>query len=71
MVAERHAGIDRFGSRPVLLKIAPDLGLSDLDHLVAIARKHRIDGMIVTNTTLSRPHSLHEKHVMQVFANEA
>jgi dihydroorotate dehydrogenase len=47
-----------------LLKIAPDLGLNDLDHLVLIARKHRIDGMIVTNTTLSRPATLQEKTLM-------
>jgi len=64
VVAERDAGADHFGRRPVLLKIAPDLGLNDLDHLVLIARKHRIDGMIVTNTTLSRPGTLQEKTLM-------
>lgn len=41
--------------RPLLLKIAPDLTLTDLDDVVGIARRHRIDGMIVGNTTLSRP----------------
>jgi dihydroorotate dehydrogenase len=46
------------GTTPVLLKIAPDLTLSDLDDVVGIARKHRLDGMIVANTTLSRPPSL-------------
>jgi dihydroorotate dehydrogenase len=40
--------------RPLLLKIAPDLTLSDLDDVVGIARRHRIDGMIVGNTTLGR-----------------
>ena len=40
------------GSRkPLLLKIAPDLTLADLDDVVGIARRHRIDGMIVGNTT--------------------
>lgn len=43
---------------PVLLKIAPDLSLSDLDDVVGTARKHGIDGMIVCNTTISRPPSL-------------
>ncbi|MBV9261157.1 MAG: quinone-dependent dihydroorotate dehydrogenase [Pseudolabrys sp.] len=43
---------------PVLLKIAPDLTLADLDDAVGIARKHRVDGMIVGNTTISRPQSL-------------
>ena len=41
--------------RPLLLKIAPDLTLTDLDDVVGIARRHRIDGMIVGNTTLTRP----------------
>jgi len=41
--------------KPLLLKIAPDLTLADLDDVVGIARHHRIDGMIVGNTTLTRP----------------
>ncbi len=48
----------RAGPTPVLLKIAPDLTLNDLDDVVGIARKHRVDGMIVGNTTISRPPSL-------------
>ena len=48
----------RAGPTPVLLKIAPDLTLSNLDDVVGIARKHRVDGMIVGNTTISRPGSL-------------
>jgi dihydroorotate dehydrogenase len=51
----------RAGPTPVLLKIAPDLTLSDLDDVVGIARKHRVDGMIVGNTTISRPGSLRER----------
>ena len=42
-------------SRPLLLKIAPDLTLGDLDDVVGIARRHRIDGIVVGNTTVSRP----------------
>ncbi len=49
------------GPTPVLLKIAPDLTLSDLDDVVGIARKHRVDGMIVGNTTVSRPNALRER----------
>jgi dihydroorotate dehydrogenase len=41
--------------RPLLLKIAPDLTLGDLDDVVGVARRHRLDGMIVGNTTVSRP----------------
>jgi dihydroorotate dehydrogenase len=48
------------GPTPVLLKIAPDLSLAALDDVVGIARSRRVDGMIVANTTLSRPAGLRE-----------
>lgn len=53
----------RPGLTPVLLKIAPDLTLSDLDDVVGVARRRSVDGMIVGNTTISRPTALrdHEK----------
>jgi dihydroorotate dehydrogenase len=51
----------RSGPTPVLLKIAPDLSLIELDDVVGIARKHRVDGMIVGNTTITRPTSLRER----------
>ena len=49
------------GPMPVLLKIAPDLSLADLDDVVGVARKHRVDGMIVSNTTIGRPPALRER----------
>ncbi len=48
------------GPTPVLLKIAPDLSLPDLDDVVGVARSRRVDGMIVGNTTVGRPASLRE-----------
>ena len=48
------------GPTPVLLKVAPDLSLSDLDDVVGIARARKVDGMIVGNTTVARPPSLRE-----------
>ncbi len=48
------------GDSPVLLKIAPDLSLAELDDVVHIARSRRVDGMIVSNTTLARPATLRE-----------
>jgi dihydroorotate dehydrogenase len=47
--------------KPVLLKIAPDLTLGDLDDVVWIARERRLDGMIVGNTTVARPPSLRDR----------
>ena len=49
------------GPTPLLLKIAPDVSLGDLDDIVGVARRRKVDGMIVGNTTLSRPPSLRER----------
>jgi dihydroorotate dehydrogenase len=51
---------EKAGDTPVLLKIAPDLGLAELDDVVHVARSRRVDGMIVANTTLARPSHLRE-----------
>ena len=51
----------RIGPTPILLKIAPDLTLPELDDVVGVARKRRVDGMIVGNTTITRPGSLRDR----------
>ncbi|MCU0818722.1 MAG: quinone-dependent dihydroorotate dehydrogenase [Beijerinckiaceae bacterium] len=48
--ARARAGL----STRILLKIAPDLDDLQLDDIVEVARSHRIDGMIVSNTTIAR-----------------
>lgn len=40
--------------RPVLLKIAPDLGAGELDDVVAEVVRAGLDGLVVSNTTLAR-----------------
>jgi len=40
--------------KPVLLKIAPDLNESQLDDILDIVQETKIDGIIATNTTISR-----------------
>jgi dihydroorotate dehydrogenase len=40
---------------PVLVKIAPDLSLEDLDDITSVALARGADGLIVSNTTLARP----------------
>jgi len=57
----RNQVSQRAGPIPILLKIAPDLSLADLDDVVGIARARRIDGMIIGNTTITRPPSLHDQ----------
>lgn len=40
--------------KPILLKIAPDLGNEQLDDIVEIMKETRLDGIIATNTTIDR-----------------
>jgi dihydroorotate dehydrogenase len=58
--ASRQAGLV-----PLLIKIAPDVTLSELDDIVGAARRRRVDGMIVGNSTLARPATLREKKTAQ------
>lgn len=51
VLSERDAQAKRI---PVLLKIAPDLSEADLDDIAAECLHQRLDGLIVSNTTLSR-----------------
>ena len=53
---------EKAGDSPVLLKIAPDLSLAELDEVVHVARSRRVDGMIVANTTIGRPATLREQN---------
>jgi dihydroorotate dehydrogenase len=65
-VMEARARMSRqAGTTPVLIKIAPDLTLSELDDMVGAARKHRVDGMIVGNTTVRRPPTLRDRRASE------
>jgi dihydroorotate dehydrogenase len=48
-------------SKPVFLKVAPDLEPADIDDITASVIEHRIDALIVSNTTISRP-TLRSRH---------
>ncbi|HLD94028.1 MAG TPA: quinone-dependent dihydroorotate dehydrogenase [Anaerolineales bacterium] len=41
--------------RPLLVKLSPDLNEQELDQALAVIIDNKIDGVIATNTTLSRP----------------
>ena len=56
----RDRAREKAGDTPVLLKIAPDLSLTELDEVVHVARSRKVDGMIVANTTVARPSTLRE-----------
>ena len=42
------------GPKPILLKIAPDLGDGQLEDIVSIIKETALSGLIATNTTVSR-----------------
>lgn len=43
---------------PIVLKIAPDLNDPQLNHIANALMQHEIDGVIATNTTISRPQAI-------------
>jgi len=61
VIDARDEASAQHGRKPVLLKIAPDLSLQELDAIIRVARARKIDGMIVSNTTVSRPETLRDQ----------
>ena len=43
------------GPPPIVLKIAPDLSKQDLSDIASVLLKHGVDGLVVSNTTVTRP----------------
>ncbi len=41
-------------TKPILLKIAPDLNQHDLDEIIDLCLEIKLDGLVATNTTISR-----------------
>ncbi|MBC7946384.1 MAG: quinone-dependent dihydroorotate dehydrogenase [Chitinophagaceae bacterium] len=40
--------------KPIFLKIAPDLGREQIDDVIDLAQEIKLDGLVATNTTISR-----------------
>jgi dihydroorotate dehydrogenase len=51
--------------KPVLLKISPDLTVEQLDDVIEVLRETKTDGVIATNTTLSRENLLTSESEMK------
>jgi dihydroorotate dehydrogenase len=55
LAARRAQQAEQHGtSKPIFLKIAPDLDSEQIKVIAATLKQHKIDGVIATNTTLSR-----------------
>lgn len=52
-------------SYPIFLKVAPDLGLGEIERIVEQSRSYGINAIIVSNTTLARPSSLKSKYKIE------
>ncbi len=61
----RDIAAERFGRKPVVLKIAPDVTLAELDEIIGCSRARKIDGLIVSNTTISRPATLRDPSAIE------
>jgi dihydroorotate dehydrogenase len=48
------AALRAVGSKPLLVKVAPDLSDAALGEVVEVCEKNEVSGLIATNTTLSR-----------------
>ncbi|MGB1041016.1 MAG: quinone-dependent dihydroorotate dehydrogenase [Flavobacteriales bacterium] len=55
--------------RPILLKIAPDLTDSQLDDIIEIVADTKIEGVIATNTTISRENLKTDKEKVEKIGN--
>ncbi len=50
--------------KPILLKIAPDLSIQQVDDVIALAFEIKLDGLVVSNTTIARePLSVQSKAI--------
>lgn len=59
LIAARDAADVPPVARPaLLLKVAPDLTTDQKEAIAALARRHGLDGLIVSNTTIDRPDDL-------------
>jgi dihydroorotate dehydrogenase len=50
---------------PLLVKIAPDLTKEERQEIASVALESRVDGLIVSNTTVDRPVGLVSRHARQ------
>ena len=50
---------------PILIKLAPELSNDDLKKIVSVSIAHNIDGLIISNTTISRDSLKSQKHTSE------
>jgi dihydroorotate dehydrogenase len=67
LMARRDALAARHGAtKPLLVKVAPDLDDAQVASIAALAVVHRVDGIIATNTTVGREAVAGHRHAAQL-----
>ncbi len=65
IMARRATLAARHGDKPIAVKIAPDLDDGQLSAIAELAVKHRVDGLIATNTTIAREGVAGHRHAAE------
>ncbi len=66
VMGRRAALATRHGlTKPLLVKVAPDLDQEQVGAIAELAVKHRVDGLIATNTTVARESVRAHRHELQ------
>lgn len=55
--------------KPLLLKIAPDLTQEQLDDIIDLSSEVKLDGIVATNTTISRDNLITDQNIIQKIGN--
>lgn len=61
----QHVNISYAKQKPLLLKIAPDLNQSQLDDVISLALEVKLDGIVATNTTITRTNLVTSKNEIE------
>jgi dihydroorotate dehydrogenase len=56
-------------TKPLLLKIAPDLTQTQLDDIISLANEVNLDGLVVANTTISRENLITNQQTIDTIGN--
>ncbi len=66
LTREREKLVGEHGKRvPLLVKIAPDLDVEGVQSISRVLLRSGVDGVIATNTTVSRPATLRSRHARE------
>ena len=57
LAAVQQVRRDHSARKPILVKVAPDLSFEALDEIVELTGPREVDGIVATNTTITRPAS--------------